>query len=516
MLKEEGLTAVPAADLWMVVARDLAEPALAEIDSLRRQANRPWLLVQAAGTPGPFVAWFGSADNRIFCSVCLRHRLRINGWSSPAGREWSDTDSTAVRYAAAVALGRQFLDQHVAEIAPDGSRLHAVVPMPDCAACTSPHLLSWDLYISPLTGVVAGCQVRNIDDGLYRASAEVSRRLYSDANGNSFSGRRMHVGGKGTTAGQARISCMAEAFERSALAFTEGQAVVRATLAELGDLAIPPERIVRTGHTLPPGQPGWWTPVQSLRDGAVRYVPAGSCYFGFLSSYAPCDSNGCAAGEDSGSAVLGALLELLERDAVARWWHGHCRAPAVNRNTTPAAVFSIIDEFCRRRGRHWWLLDLTHEWGVAVAAAVSGTPDGTHVMLGTGAGLDMQTACWKAALEMIVHVDDLTSIQRGHEMDSDPEQSALFHWWDTANIADHPYLSPEQSAESRPASISHADPAGWVVEQATRRGLDCLMKDHSRADLPCPVVRVIVPGLSSPWSAVTQVSKDAGYVEWFL
>src|SRR5262249_3118180 len=132
------------------------------------------------------------------------------------------------------------------------------------------------------------------------------------------------------------------------------QEIVRATESELGAEALSPaalngltEEQLRTrdewnrihlGFDWRPRPcsteaPLDWVAVNGAYGGPPKYAPAdfilsGRRKAGDEAAMAVADSNGCAAGDSWEGAKLSAILELIERDAIGRWWYsGASRAP---------------------------------------------------------------------------------------------------------------------------------------------------------------------------------------------
>ncbi|WP_343716190.1 YcaO-like family protein [Inquilinus sp.] len=113
-------------------------------------------------------------------------------------------------------------------------------------------------------------------------------------------------------------------------------------------------------------------------------------------------SEGCAAGPTPEDATRAALLELIERDAVAQWWHGG--RPA--RRLPPALMAAAIDRLRPGAAAPWprqgFALELdTAGLPIAVVAAASVSP--IHGLLACGfAARPARAAALEAAvLEMI-------------------------------------------------------------------------------------------------------------------
>ena len=125
---------------------------------------------------------------------------------------------------------------------------------------------------------------------------------------------------------------------------------------------------------------------------------------------APPRSLGLAAGADVAGARLSAVLELVERDAAARWWLGETRARAV----CSAGVAAVAEELAgmRRaatgasrapapRRRPTGFLLLPSVTGLPVVCAFSREAEGRGLALGLKAALDPQAAARGAMIELL-------------------------------------------------------------------------------------------------------------------
>jgi ribosomal protein S12 methylthiotransferase accessory factor len=210
-------------------------------------------------------------------------------------------------------------------------------------------------------------------------------------------------------------------------------------------------------------------------------------------------SNGVAAGNSLEEAVLHALLELIERDCVAVWWYNRVPRPAVAWHDALGAYGEALAREYHALGREWWVLDLSHDLGVACYTAVTRRVDGPHedILAGFGAHLDATVALRRAVSEMnqVLAVRENTSVVS--------RLGAHFEAWvRDATVAEHPYLKPADEGPTSGAQIATRAKSGdleedveWCRAQLERRGMEVLVLDQTRPDIDVPVVRVVVPPL---------------------
>jgi ribosomal protein S12 methylthiotransferase accessory factor len=439
---------------------------------------------------------------------------------------------------------------------------HTVTRRPQCPACGDPEMLArrqerpivlasqpkesildgghrrntpeqmlqrYQHHISPITGVVShleridplGSPTPVIDSGpnLSRPSQTLSILKHSF---------RSRSGGKGSTEVQARASGLAEGLERHSGVFHGDEARRRATLAELGAEAIPPHRWLnfserqyrehetlnttrvwpsrRVPQPLQPDQLIDWSPAWSLTHGVRRYLPTALCYFGYqdegVPSFGWADSNGCAAGSCLEEAILQGFLELVERDSVALWWYNRLRRPGVELDSFNEPYFHQLRSHYAKRGREFWVLDITSDLGIPSFAAVSRRRGPREsLMLGFGTHLDPRIGILRALTEMNQFLPYELS-----ETHSPLEGDEAEQWLTTATLAEHPYLAASESERprtqgdpGRPWSKDLREDVEMCVRLASERGLEMLVLDQTRPDLELNVVRVVVPGLRHFW-----------------
>jgi ribosomal protein S12 methylthiotransferase accessory factor len=145
-----------------------------------------------------------------------------------------------------------------------------------------------------------------------------------------------------------------------------------------------------------------WVVGTNLLDGSSMRVPGQLVSFGYVPDAAeisPCfypTSSGCATGESVEHALLSALLEVIERDAIMIRWYARLAPPVVS--LAPADVLPL-----GRRSEHLEirLHDLTIDGDVPVigATCVERTGRPCFFLLSAAASLRMEDAARKALIE---------------------------------------------------------------------------------------------------------------------
>ena len=245
---------------------------------------------------------------------------------------------------------------------------------------------------------------------------------------------------------------------------------------------------------------GWTTAWSLTRDEPVL-VPTAYAFYNVVMEaghvFCSADSNGSAAGNTLTEAVLQGFLELVERDAVAIWWYNRLSMPALDLDAVDDAVLQAVRADYAASNRALWVLEVTGDLRIPTYVAVSPRLDRREeIVQGYGAHLDPRIALWRAiseASQMLGHLEgvDLTTL-------SDPDLAA---WYADARIADHPYLAPGPlvGLPAGTAGGSLREVAADALGRAEAVGLEVLVVDQSREDVPLHVAKVIVPGLRHFW-----------------
>ena len=394
-------------------------------------------------------------------------------------------------------------------------------------------LAEFGRLVSPVTGVVSALVRQDTGTELHAYLAGHNFALHGNSLSGLRSGLRSQSSGKGMSDEQARASALGEAIERYSGVFQGDEARISSSYRELGpDQAIHPDALQQYSSRQILEREEWnargstfhfvvqgfdedavieWTPVWSLTAGRHKYVPTASLYYRYPQpagqTFLTANSNGCAAGVSIEDAALQGFMELVERDSVALWWYNRVQRPAIDLGSFDEPYFAHWQRVYESFRRETWVLDLTSDLGIPVAAAVSRRTDkpAEDILLAFGAHFDMRIAISRALSEMNQFVSAVLPVGDGsgsYAFD-DPDQ---VRWWRTATAENQPYLRPLPGARPRTAA-DHPAPfsedlrkdlltAQRIVEDA---GLEMLLLDQTRPDIGLPVVKVIVPGLRHFW-----------------
>jgi YcaO-like protein with predicted kinase domain len=322
-------------------------------------------------------------------------------------------------------------------------------------------------------------------------------------------GRKRVTSGRGLTKEEAQERCIAEAIERHSAVFDPDIALTRAAPAELGHEAVDPasllliserqyscaehwNRSVSVDQHLPQTLDlskaiAWVKPLQG------PLLPAACCFLGYPDAlhdgFPVPDSSGLAAGQTAADAEERALLELVERDAVSIWWYGRVHRPAIKLQHSQIPMLECFEQWVARSRRRFWLLDLTHDLGIPVVAAVMCNRAARDISLGFGAGLTAEAAA-EAAIGELVQFDVSKRLQAQNQASPKP---GLVAWCMSADITSNSFLCPEEKA----TQVTPA--AGPVKQRLLDRGLKIHFIHMPSLVTGIRVVRAFVPGLRPIW-----------------
>ena len=554
-----------------VIARDHLDPDLARLNRAFLDEGREWVLARLTGTR----IWLGPhfAPPQTGCWSCMAFRLEANRSIERQLKASGEEDLLPSREPPALDVaeraGASLLATSLATSLAGGpsplrggmvvldllsleSKRHELIRRPHCPDCGDPEPAvspgPIELQASPATAdglgdrTVASAELverlrAHADPFLgtirgVRRMAPPGSPLHAYSSGTNqampagdleFVANRLRAenGGKGRTAIDAEAGAICEALERwcGQRQGTEPLAG-RGTLAERGDAAISPERLLLfserqfaeraiedpLSHNNVPARFDAdeaidWTPAWSLTAKRERELPAAFCWYDWPSDgvrFCRADSNGCAAGSTLAEAALQGLLELVERDAVALWWYSRARRPGVDLASFDSAFLASAREWLALQGRDLWALDLTSDLGIPAFAAVSSKAGG-KLIFGFGAHTDPLVAVTRAVCELGQFLPIVDHVNSGWDAE-------LRRWLESATVDSEPWIAPDPASDPRLASELPNLRSGELradledcLARVERAGHEAIVLDQSRPDVELPVVKVVVPGLRHFW-----------------
>jgi ribosomal protein S12 methylthiotransferase accessory factor len=489
-----GITIAEDAAFRIVVARDYLDEGLADIDDECYAAGTGWMLVRPFGRRH----WIGPlfTPGKTVCWHCLAWWLTINGWSASAVvAELAALTETTLRLAGVEAAkwlltGRNgTIEGRMREFDTGSLEFtdHRAIPRPGCARCQDAARPPVELHEtqSPLTGVVASVELVREWPGLAMYTGESSQKVGIDGTGSAYYCSPQTTFGVAETTGGAATRCLAEAAERFSARFQGDARIVVGSQQQLGPRAAGPAALLLPAGTYGPDEAIGWVEAMSLISGERRFLPAGHVYLGYDCTRFEADTNGCAAGATLEAATTTALLELIERDAVALWWYNRARRPAVDLEAMCSRRIEAVLAAAGECGKRAHVLDLTTDFGIPVCVAVA-SGDAPGIALGCAAHPDPEHCVWKALAEMTAGMARLAAPLSGRHQ-----------WLEKERLENYPHLMPGGPPMRWEPTEAAAD-AGVLtraVGSAHVLELDVLTVDLTRPELGIPVVRVVVPGL---------------------
>ncbi|NEO42071.1 MAG: TOMM precursor leader peptide-binding protein [Moorea sp. SIOASIH] len=395
-------------------------------------------------------------------------------------------------------------------------------------------LRKYQHHISPITGVVRelkkipgnGLTHNYIAKHHFISIFDDSASLQQNLGGRSA--------GKGRTNSQARASGFCEAIERYSGVFQGDEIREKSSYQQMGDKGIHPNACMNFSLQQYQNREQWnaecqgwfqkvpepfdeereidWTPVWSLTHQEFKYLPTAYCYYGYRPSYKPecwADSNGCAAGNTIEEAILQGFMELVERDSVALWWYNCLKKPLVDLDSFDEPYFQSLKQYYQRINRELWVLDITSDLNIPVFAAISRRRDCQveDIILGYGAHFDPKIAISRALTEVNQILPNVLFAKADGSTNYPPSADPLaVDWWQTATVAEQPYLLPEEGIAAKVsgdylqmASDDLLEDVKLCQKIVEKNGMEMLVLDQTRPDIGLRVAKVIIPGMRHMW-----------------
>ncbi len=308
---------------------------------------------------------------------------------------------------------------------------------------------------------------------------------------------RVHAG-KGKEPIHARVSAMMEALERYCAEY-RGDRMEYATYEEIGPgRAVHPEDLF-VPRKIEQGEKLHWTPVWDILNDEEAYVPSNAVFHPYdsLGMAVPLfrsDSNGLASGNVMEEAILHALFEVIERDALSL---AEQRRDLGHRLTigNDCAAREVLDRFEENGIEiHLWLLDgKTGIPTVAAAADDTVTRDPAMIVIGSGTHACPEIAALRALTEV---AQSRGSYLQGGRTDPQREMVIRKAGYERLKRINRMWFADAEAVDIRDIPDVSTNRFDLDIERALQEisphaDRVCVC-DLSRT--PVPVVRVVVPG----------------------
>ncbi|WP_165814603.1 YcaO-like family protein [Labrenzia sp. 011] len=382
-----------------------------------------------------------------------------------------------------------------------------------------PLLASFDVRLVPV--VNDACPVRFCSGLLKIPSAESP----SDAGLS----KNIPAGGQGRTPAGAAIGCVGELAERISLysqgkrdarIFTDDKSQPEVDLPRMLGLSCDQERalaarIVCRGTAQGEGTPDWSAisgrKVLIRRLGSGGHAAAGVPFpsigvlFNEMEQAADgvvslASSAGCAVWSDLAGARERALLELVERDAVAQAWYNRLGITSLESGRLGEILPASLSAFLSDRHRQSGLFAVDTDLDAVVVMAVSHEQDGRRAAFGSSAGWDLATACESAVQEMLQSEYALELMEKaysaadasGEKAGSLPRQLVFAR--ERSILEEMPL---REASPASPATCERTFCYDGLLQSCIEKGLEIWEFDATRADVNVPCVKLLSPDLCS-------------------
>ena len=325
----------------------------------------------------------------------------------------------------------------------------------------------------------------------------------------------IHVGGFGETEDEAMARCRGEATERWSGFLQDNVDSIRARKGDLEGPAYDPAELLNFSKNQFKARRHLnrtncefdfiprpfdrdtaidWSPARILSTNEKCWLPTALVYYASHpiagSEFGVADLNGCAAGPNFEQACLSGLLELIERDACAIWWYNQIVPPTINTRAFCDDALTELINFASKGPRALRLLDLTHDFGIPIVAAVGWNGRTfSRPKLGLGIEFDQQSAVAKALGELVTQI--VTS--PAHENDGDVGIGPC----PPDHVIGRKAAGPPTRIPSHFEAMSTGQRLVSVLEMLRDRNLTCIVLDQSCDEESTISVRVVVQGLRS-------------------
>jgi thiazole/oxazole-forming peptide maturase SagD family component len=327
--------------------------------------------------------------------------------------------------------------------------------------------------------------------------------------------------GRGLSRPQAIAGCLGEAAELLSSCVWGDEVFIRDSFEAVRKHAIHPDSLIqfsrqqysnRLSWNAQHGSCNWiprpfdnrrpidWVRATAIDDAGEILVPACLVYIGYNKigdedAFGIAESSGCAAGATRERAVVAGFLELVERDAVALWWHGGHVRPAID--VSHLSEGSELVEWLGHRPRRYHLLDITTDLKIPAFVAISASDDGHDVALGTAAHFDPTRAAFSSITEML---QTELSLQLQNRCSASERDRGVDDWTAAVSFTDIRHLEPASvPLTSIPpmtsGPLSPAEELKLCLRACRQADLEMFVVNLTRPAIGMPAVRVIVPGL---------------------
>lgn len=261
-----------------------------------------------------------------------------------------------------------------------------------------------------------------------------------------------------------------------------------------------------------------WTPAQDVLTGELRYIPATMAYVPYVYYIGTGDtpiaqniSTGLAAHESYERAALGAVNEVIERDAFTIHWQAKIAPPQILMETLDDESYELVQRF-DHAGCEVVLFDLTMDHGVPTILSVlrSKHQDNPALVFAASSSINPIEAM-RSALEELAHTRRYSqqikarmeplAIEPGFpNVTNQMEHLNLYADHSNGDLASFIFTSKRRTSFSDIANESTGDPKRDLeltvkkIEAVGHRTYVADLTSSDIAEVGLRVVRAVVPG----------------------
>lgn len=245
--------------------------------------------------------------------------------------------------------------------------------------------------------------------------------------------------------------------------------------------------------------------VRRLGDGALSSYPSAGVLFGEyeLITGRPggfASTVGCAVWRDHEGARRRALLEIVERDAVAQAWYNRLGITRIPEGLVEALLPLPLVGYLQENKRFWNLYSVATDLKVHTVVSVSCEPDGRRTAFGSAAGLDLAAASTSAVTEMLQSENALDLMERAYRDERSATAGSrklprhLVYANGTSVFADFLSKAVDAGVPPEPETVFTYSA---LLESCLDKGIDIWEFDATRSDLGIPCIKLISEKLCS-------------------
>ncbi|WP_256370165.1 YcaO-like family protein [Labrenzia sp. PHM005] len=333
--------------------------------------------------------------------------------------------------------------------------------------------------------------------------------------------RAIPAGGQGGDKVAAAVGCIGEMTERLCL-YSLGESDPRVVLANAAVNEIDPAPLIGFSPSqlvqFTEKRPGLisncggctiaWDKVSDRRvfltdlsHQKETYLPAYTALFdepvlNFCGGIGLASTVGCAVWRDLKGARDRALLELIERDAIAQAWYNRLGITRLSEGFLSKKVPVDLLNFLSGRSRAWSVTRVQTDFPVHVVVAVSHVEDGKMAAFGSSANWDLPSALLSALCEMLQAENSLDMMIQAYPETQSTDQTALpkvLRYARTGSIiADWPV---EEQVSEDPTSDDETYSYEQMLAALQHKDIKVWEFNATRPDLKVPCIKLFSPEL---------------------